>query len=851
MKTFAEATEVTDIAPRKRKRPDRAVKIEESKKTHKLTVKCFLGGYQTPGKKKSKGSRSNNPTWKGLCKQPVMAAAIDRAVQYISSVTIMASRLLVYHTLRALQANRPIQSSTDVYNDLISKVFIAAGNIVKRQGGAGKYHKDNDIQESAAAFANLLRTSTIDGEHIQYPAYESWMADVQAEAARQFSVNVKNHLHGNASAFIRRLVAARISGLLPDSTMSTRKVIKSATAAAYKSLTEQTRFSETIQAFRRLKNLPQAELNIVQNIIDDIEPVYAPIRAGDKTLWFWNHTRLFHFILAEIEAINEDSLNRRMVHDFMQSIVDRICEVDTLMDQMLSEMEINQDHTMSSDAIELDNAQPLNIMQYKVFDILPISKLRAKYIRLTNTSLAALVHQLAQLSKTGAPLQRKQRGHGVPCDDSDIAHFRAIVEEANAQANDPSASKEDRMNLYWSKCFEIRRHERSNKLKFANVLETDGIGVSLTMSKQKTDAELDIIEKKAIVAADKKRHKDENAARRAAGQQPINRKKNAEEIALQQIEEDAKEASLKEAAQLLGFSKDEDGVWKIKDGAFAPVGIDPGKKKPFTCATWSAAAEQSLWKQDGDKIGSPSDENERFSMAEMSKSEYYYLSGFNQRAAITNKHIEACPRVKEYNQGGALSTKSASLHQYEAAMIPFARIYNTAMELYSTSRWWRRLKMGTYIKGQKTMEIILERITKQKDPILQKKVVVAFGDASIGQVKGCAPVGNKKIRSFIKERTCCIYTSEFRTSKCCSCCHKPLGGALYKVRRCRNNVCHRTLWGRDSNAAINILFRLLWEIRDEEIPGVFCRGTVLEEAEEDPVEEEDNTRVEEIILLHA
>ena len=38
------------------------------------------------------------------------------------------------------------------------------------------------------------------------------------------------------------------------------------------------------------------------------------------------------------------------------------------------------------------------------------------------------------------------------------------------------------------------------------------------------------------------------------------------------------------------------------------------------------------------------------------------------------------------------------------------------------------------------------------------------------------------------------------------------------------SACERTLWDRDVNAAINILFFMLWELRGEELPDVFRRG---------------------------
>ena len=69
----------------------------------------------------------------------------------------------------------------------------------------------------------------------------------------------------------------------------------------------------------------------------------------------------------------------------------------------------------------------------------------------------------------------------------------------------------------------------------------------------------------------------------------------------------------------------------------------------------------------------------------------------------------------------------------------------------------------------------------------------------------------------------------------------------------------RELFDRDINAAINILFRMIWILRGEEIPRCFQRGVELEEeknagqveVEEDEEIVEAESRTDGILLAHA
>lgn len=59
----------------------------------------------------------------------------------------------------------------------------------------------------------------------------------------------------------------------------------------------------------------------------------------------------------------------------------------------------------------------------------------------------------------------------------------------------------------------------------------------------------------------------------------------------------------------------------------------------------------------------------------------------------------------------------------------------------------------------------------------------------------------------------------------------------FGLRRCSNSDCLCSLWDRDSNASINILFKLIWILCGEEVPVEFRRKKTGEPVVEMPHED--------------
>jgi hypothetical protein len=147
----------------------------------------------------------------------------------------------------------------------------------------------------------------------------------------------------------------------------------------------------------------------------------------------------------------------------------------------------------------------------------------------------------------------------------------------------------------------------------------------------------------------------------------------------------------------------------------------------------------------------------------------------------------------------------------------------------------RRSRWYGYQCKQAATENIIAEVADARNHRAQKDVLVAYGNASLNNMRGCKPVVQKALHRRLRKRCMLLDVDEFRTSKLCCCCLESMEGKtvycqkeqktkrLYGVRRCENSACHRTFWDRDVNGAINILMKGLRLLREEEDPQPFSR----------------------------
>ena len=112
-------------------------------------------------------------------------------------------------------------------------------------------------------------------------------------------------------------------------------------------------------------------------------------------------------------------------------------------------------------------------------------------------------------------------------------------------------------------------------------------------------------------------------------------------------------------------------------------------------------------------------------------------------------------------------------------------------------------------------------MAKRLVPIASPRVLVEYGVWSRHDgISGHASSPVKGLRKALKKRATVVPIDEYRTSKLCSDCHSPLDQALLltksrdnevvlkktrNVLRCTSSDCKANFWGRDVNAARNIL----------------------------------------------
>ena len=122
--------------------------------------------------------------------------------------------------------------------------------------------------------------------------------------------------------------------------------------------------------------------------------------------------------------------------------------------------------------------------------------------------------------------------------------------------------------------------------------------------------------------------------------------------------------------------------------------------------------------------------------------------------------------------------------------------------------------MRKFCRGQSALEDVIARITGTRKKTEQKKVIVAYGDGdNQGTLRGTSPIMSSRLLKKVSQSACVVLVPEFRSSKLCSACHHAMTQfqGQFRMKRCINSDCIRTVWDRDINASINILNLFLRE----------------------------------------
>jgi hypothetical protein len=175
------------------------------------------------------------------------------------------------------------------------------------------------------------------------------------------------------------------------------------------------------------------------------------------------------------------------------------------------------------------------------------------------------------------------------------------------------------------------------------------------------------------------------------------------------------------------------------------------------------------------------------------------------------------------------TAKTADLNKMELHISSLLGILNKVLSLNLWKRV-RELRFRQYARRQKVLHDIAETVVTGDFQDDERDVVIAYGNATF-TTRERMPGPVKTIRRILQKRKENIhFINENYTSQLCSGCHQKLdrmydddGESIWAVKCCNNSKCKRTVWNRDVNACINIMYIFLSEVIQGIRPEIFTR----------------------------
>ena len=352
--------------------------------------------------------------------------------------------------------------------------------------------------------------------------------------------------------------------------------------------------------------------------------------------------------------------------------------------------------------------------------------------------------------------------------------------------------------LYWDALFNVCKplrkkfFERPDELRFGNYILTDGVGVSLTINKRKSEVDIEKMElAREIKAMQIKARGDADA--------------DAELVRLNDKKKDLNKRTKKPNDHQYRVSDDLKAKLDLKTGDMTIRAIDPGKK---AIGTWVERTSDKHVTAHGVE-----DNEFQYMHGDVSSGEWIFMSGQKQYTKKMSKRTKEgclgwseCPSLKTEVEADLVEAIG-----YRVALLPAMH------DLRFKDLWLQKQRMRKFVKRQSALETVVARFCGTANKVKQKEnVVIALGDADMrGNMRGLPPVMSTTWVKHLMRCTMVVMVNEFRTSKLCCGCHKVMHQQknCFRVKRCINSDCSRGFWNRDVNAAINILNLFLWAVR--------------------------------------
>ena len=253
---------------------------------------------------------------------------------------------------------------------------------------------------------------------------------------------------------------------------------------------------------------------------------------------------------------------------------------------------------------------------------------------------------------------------------------------------------------------------------------------------------------------------------------------------------------------------------KYLEGNYKFIGVDPGKKRPFTMI------------DEKGKIFKYSAMRRRFET--YAKRSNYVI----QTERKNNNIIEKETKLSEFN------SRTLNINKYKH-FIKNKNIINNDIKDFYNNVLFRKLSFRKYVRTKQSESKLLNEIENKyltkEDKNDGKKIVLLYGDYSIGaSMKGCYSTPNLGLKRLLSTRFEIYDINEYKTSKLYNKTYKELKNvkirkgkhvkSLHEILTLKEDTEKRIFVNRDINACKNILSIGLHYLKNREKPKEFIRN---------------------------
>ena len=428
------------------------------------------------------------------------------------------------------------------------------------------------------------------------------------------------------------------------------------------------------------------------------------------------------------------------------------------------------------------------------FCLCPQIEWRPKHIHVSTT---AVIHLLRDLSKKHS-------------------FMKQILNELNGHVVVSEGASHDQKYKIWSALFNMKRvlrpkHlEDRSQLRFGNFIATDGVSVSVCLMKRKSPLQCDMVHMTNAINRVNASLKTADISSADDIKRELEGLKTEKKDLAERIKDLTDQYRITDQVKQLAALKKMDDGTIMSTNQTRIVGLDPGKKSAATWVVHDPEKQAKHQKWEGDN-GEKTVIEERYDSGSLGGGEWRFLSGQKQYTAKMNKRMEQlCPAVRNLPSTKTIDAgRLLAAYRQQVALWP-----GIEKAFFETTRWYQKTKMRKFCRGQSALEDVIARITGTRKKTEQKKVIVAYGDGdNQGTLRGTSPIMSSRLLKKVSQSACVVLVPEFRSSKLCSACHHAMTQfqGQFRMKRCINSDCIRTVWDRDINASINILNLFLRE----------------------------------------